>query len=233
MKKIVFLCFLLLLSSCSVTSSWQQQITTELKAFQSTKNKYKQNINNRYFSYYLPGDMRRDKSNLTSAILSYENVKILLNVNFADLIEKGDSDAFLAEEGFYRNSEHLFHQEGKFLSAEKKEVAYLCEVYQYEGQYLAALFTQNFHYYAYCPESKIYEVIRHILLIAKSMKVYEDEVLADFTGDVTIDFQKKQVDLFKMIIPKNGRLSDMLVDKEESQMITPSNELAPHKKKEE
>ena len=54
---------------------------------------------------------------------------------------------------------------------------------------------------------------RHILQLATSTVVFEEEVISDFSVKAVIDYQKKQVDLFEKIVPSNGVLEELLTDR--------------------
>ena len=56
------------------------------------------------------------------------------------------------------------------------------------------------------------ELLRHMLLLGKNATFEYERIRGDFSDTIDIDYQKKQVDLFDIIIPKNGHLSDMIID---------------------
>lgn len=215
MKKILFLCLLFLLSGCQKVIDWRSDFQQNLVWFESEENSRRANVNNRYFSYYLPADMQRKETVETSAILNFENNSILMSMNIGNIIHsKGDRENLLMDEDFYRHGKRVYHREGEFLTTNKERHRYLCEVYSYHDQYLLSFLTKDFRYYSYTNEQRISELFRHILQIAKSMDVLEEEVIKSYSDDVVIDYHKKQVDLFKTIIPRNGQLKDIVLDKE-------------------
>ncbi|MBR2802261.1 MAG: hypothetical protein IKE21_06685 [Erysipelotrichaceae bacterium] len=216
MKKTFFVVLFLLLSACTVSSSsLEERLDARILAFQQDSVVHRPNIRSRYYSYYLPSDMQRLSTDGTGILLQYADITILMNINIADVINQEQYvSSFLLEDGFYAESDRIYQKRGVYADAEENIVPFLIEAYTHEKEILLVVYTSQFHYYAYCYPEEAETALRHILLIAKSALCESENVIADFSDKITIDYEKKQVDLFETIIPKNGNLSDMIIGEE-------------------
>ena len=210
MKKFFFVLAVLLLCSCSATI---QDPDSLLNDFEEGYVFRRPNVTSRYFSYYLPSDMHRLESELTGAVIEYNDNSILLSLNIAGLLNREKTDMPLSlESGFYPEKNLVFDREGSFINRSGQKEPYLCSIYRFDERMLVVVRTQGFKIYSFTNEQEQTDVLRHMLLLGKNAVYGYELICEDFSDTINIDYQKKQVDLFDIIIPKNGHLSDMIID---------------------
>ena len=210
MKKFFFLLAVLLLCSCSATI---QDTDTLLDSFENGYVFRRPNVTSKYFSYYLPSDMHRFQSEETGVVIEYNDSSILMSLNIAGLLHRNISDMPLSlESGFYPEKNLMYNREGSFVNYNGGHEPYLCSIYRFEDRSLIILRTQGFKIYSFTNEQEQNDVLRHMLLLGKNATFEYERIRGDFSDTIDIDYQKKQVDLFDIIIPKNGHLSDMIID---------------------
>ncbi len=210
MKKFFFLLAVILLCSCSATIHDPDSLLDDFEngyVFRGT------NVTGKYFSYYLPSDMYRFQSEQTGAVIEYNDSSILISLNIAGLLSREGAEMPLSlESGFYPEANLVFNREGDFINRGGQREPYLCSIYRFDGRDLIVLRTQGFKIYSFTNEQEQSDVLRHMLLLGKNAVYSHELIREDFSDTISIDYQKKQVDLFDIIIPKNGHLSDMIID---------------------
>ena len=70
--------------------------------------------------------------------------------------------------------------------------------------------------YAYCYQSDLLQVIRHMFIIAKGIIIEEEKIIDAYSNKEVIDYQKKQLNLFNYVIPSSGYLQELLKGYEEN-----------------
>lgn len=214
LKKIFWCLVLLLLSACvrSDDASLKSDLDTIFSDIDSIKI-YQTNNDMTFYSYYLPSSMGEDEVDSDSITLKYGSSKIIMNLNVADIINaQYYSDQYLSDDGFF-NDDYLFYEKtGTYLSYQDIEKQYIYRLYKHDNNYLLHLKTSDMNYYGSVKISDIKDVTRELLVIAKSTRVLNDEVISTYSNKEVISYQKKQIDLFETTMPNNGQLSDMLVD---------------------
>lgn len=205
---LIFLC-LFLVSCASVPANATYDET--VASFENDKNYYPLNVRSNYYSYHLPADMHIKESNGSSSVLVYDRNPILINLNLIDILNV-DSDDFNNESGFYSNDKLIYSKSGTFLLRDNSHERYEVEIYQLENDAFVMLYTSALRLYGYSRLENSNDILDHLFLIAKNAIVDKALVLNDFDNTITIDYEKKQVNLFEIVIPKTGYLGDMLVD---------------------
>lgn len=223
MKKIVLLLFCILCTACTNTNL--NANLDNLFSSVDTINYYNTNNNLKYYSYYLPSDMGEEEIDSDSLTIKYNESEIIMNLNISDIINsKYYSDYLLEDDGFY-NSEYLVYENnGTYTLSDESEKQYLFKLYNYGDYYALYLKTSDMIFYGKVAYGDIKETARHLMIISKSLVVDSDLVISTFSKKDTIDYNKKQIDLFNSSMPTSGSLSDMLTD-EAIIGDTPANEL--------
>jgi len=229
MKK--FLCALLALlicSGCSIKSGYRENIDSlvldeTLDAYIVSLKKKGQNIHTSYFSYYLPSDMQRMESNQNSVTLTYDDIEILMNLNISSILSGESEKYYTSESGFYDKSYIVYSKEGTYFDLDDQECAYNLGVYSIETSDIVYLYTPDFRYYAFCYVDQVEDVIKHMFILAKNVSCNHETILNDFSSEVVIDYEKKDIDLFAVNAPTNGYLSEMLIGSGEAENGSSNN----------
>lgn len=210
MKKIFVLLFLLFLTACG-----NSNISANLdNLFSSLSNIQTYEANNRmkYYSYYLPSDMGEEEVVSDSLTFKYGESTIVMNLNIPNIInEKYYTDITLSDDGFYNEDNLIYTNEGTY-TVDETDKQYLYKLYDYGNYNALYLKTSDCIFYGNVSKGETKEVTRHLFIIAKSMDIEEDLVIADYSSKDTIDYQKKQIDLFNSTMPSSGSLEEMLTD---------------------
>ncbi len=214
MKKVaVLLCLLFLCTGC--VSNDNGVLTNNLdNVFNNLDSitKYYPNNKMRYYSYYLPSDMGEEEIDSESVTINYNDSKIVMNLNVADIInEKYYPDELLKDDGFFDSQYQIYENSGSYTS-DQEEYRYEYKLYKRNNTYAISLKTVNMNFYGVSTLSDVVELTKHLLMISKSIEVEKDNVLKTYYKKDVIDYSKKQIDLFDNSLPSNGKLSDMLTD---------------------
>ena len=210
-KKIILLLLCMILCGCMETEDLEDKLPD---AFASEKDELSIHRNNYtdYIDYYLPSDMQEYDCNEISHVFVFNRSKIIMDVNISGIINaKYYSDIVVNDEGFFDPDKLFFSRESSFRKNDETEHLYLCKIYSYEESYLLYFVCEDAIFYAYTNREDLLPLSSRILLIAKSLNVDNDDIIADFSFKDVIDYQKKQVNLFETIMPVNGNINEFLI----------------------
>jgi len=216
MKKLFIILILLVLCGCSSNLGIKDRLDVIFKTDQDEVVFRKNNYSD-YIDYYLPSDIFEVDADLLSSTYSYNDAKLVVNINVAGIIaSKYYPDVYLADEGFFDNSKLVYRKDGYFLNDSEELREYKYRVYNVDDTYLTYLISDNLIMYGYCDEKDLEGLSSRMLLMAKAADVKENDIVSMYSTKDTIDFEKKPVNLFETILPVNGNINDFLIDKEDS-----------------
>lgn len=211
MKKIFVLLCLFIFTACN-----NSNINVNLDYLFSsidTISKYTANNTLKFYSYYLPSDVGEEEVNSDSITLKYGESTIIMNLNIADIINnKYYSDSLVDDEGFYNKDNLIYEKTGTYKVSDNLSKKYLYKLYDYDEYYALYLKTNDNIFYGNVAKGEVKEVTRQLLIITKSIEVNDELVISTYSSKDTIDYQKKQIDLFNYSMPTSGTLSEMLTD---------------------
>lgn len=173
---------------------------------------YSQNNKSKYFSYYLPSDMTESDSDFENITLAYDQAKIVMNINIAEIISSKLYDHKLSDDGFFNQDKLYFNKSGSYTNIKNEVLNYDFNIYTQDNYFLLHFCSDAVNIYAYCPKGLEVETARHILLLAKTTTVDNDAVIENYSVKDVINYERQQIDLFQYVIPKNGYLSDLIKD---------------------
>jgi len=216
-KKIFLFCCVFVLMGCASTYS-ETNIENYLLDFETSTSFRDINNSSHYYRYYLPSDMQKGESDELDALLKYNNVEILMSVNIVPIVnDNEDNNYFEVESAYYNEDKLVYSRNGKYINREENELNYLFSLYNLGERYFLLLQSDEFQLTAFCNEEEVDSSLRHILVLAKNALCDEENVMADYSFDIIIDYEKKTTDLFTSIMPKNGYLSDMLLQEQQEE----------------
>lgn len=208
MRKIIaFLLLAVILSGCSVRKvSDIDLLVSGAAGIPAVRN----NKNSKYFSYYLPSDVNETGYSDTGVVLDYDGDRIVMNLNVMDLISSSDE---LHDDGFFSKDHLIYEKAGEFDDGN----GFVVDIYGHDSSAIIYVRTLKTCFYAYCPEDRVYDLTDRIMLLARNVSVNKESVDNDFSNRDVIDFQRKQIDLFEMVIAPDGRLEDLLISKPQNE----------------
>lgn len=225
MKKICLL-FLacLFLCACSHTGDITASLDTVIDSELSNPTVYRQDQNTIFFSYYLPSDIYKLESYKDATIFSFNNEEILMNMNITSIIasEEGNIKEGARNENFYSNDRLVYSKEGTYLNHDEIEVEFIYNIYAVNNKYLISFKTDDMNYYAYVSRNSLELLTKRLFMLAESMSINSESVVAYYANVDMIDYTRKQVNLFETVIPREGQLEEILIDKDLPSTTTPS-----------
>lgn len=225
MKKICLL-FLacLFLCACSHTEDIAASLDTVIDSELSNPTVYRQDQNTIFFSYYLPSDIYKLESYKDATIFSFNNEEILMNMNITSIIasEEGNIKEGARNENFYSNDRLVYSREGTYLNHDEIEVEFIYNIYAVNNKYLISFKTDDMNYYAYVSRNSLELLTKRLFMLAESMSINSESVVAYYANVDMIDYTRKQVNLFETVIPREGQLEEILIDKDLPSTTTPS-----------
>lgn len=217
MKKLLIVLLCLILTACQRSSD----LSTKLEKIFADGNAPEMIRNNNYspyIDYYVPSDLFEYGSDNIAVRFNYNNSAIIMDVNVAGII----SDTYYPQEaysdvGFFDREKLVYEKRGTYFNGFGEECDYLYSLYEYEDRYLPYFCSRDVIFYGYASRADVIPVSSRIFLMAKMAQVRNNEIIAAFSSKDVIDYEKKQVNPFEIIMPVNGNINEFLVNKEETE----------------
>lgn len=212
MKRILILLLICLcLSGCASVNSatLKEDVEKTLSNFNNINSLHANNTLT-YFSYYLPSDMQEIECNDNYSLVGYNDAKIIVNLNIASIISSKYFKYSQNDDGFF-NNEHLFLTKSDNYSnifGQNKE--YKISIYNYEKEFIVYLVNSDAVLYGYCDEYDLVELVRHMIVISKSIDVDRNRVIDNYSSKDIVNYQKEPLNLFNVIIPTEGTLEELV-----------------------
>ena len=214
MKKILLLLCLLLLSACAQVSAENIPASLdEVFSHDSDENRYILNNRTAYFTYYLPTDMEEKEYGDIYCLFERGDSSILMNVNIGGIISAEYYGRSLLDDGFFDMKDLVYTHTGQFLGIDGEKKLYSYRVFRIEEEYYSTFDSRALRIYGVSSLEGLKDMSFHILQLARTTSVKEEDVVEDFSNKSVIDYQKKEVDLFEKIVPSNGVLEELLIDR--------------------
>ena len=216
-KKIILVFILFGLCGCATHNDLIKQIEEIVSKEETIVYKSRTNSVTDYFSYYLPSDCYERKGDNTTAIVDYNESKIALNLNIKDIIsDHYYYDQMLNDDGFFDSKNLIYQKSSTFIKNEEENLRYNLYVYQLENEFMVHFQDKEVQIYAYCYESDLVQVVRHMFILAKGINIEETKIIDAYSSKEVIDYEKKQINLFNYVIPSTGYLQELLKGNEEN-----------------
>lgn len=213
MKKLIILVLCLSLTACA-------SINDENSIFDSLNNYFSSSVednNLRFnhtsdtFTYYLPSDVFELDSNKNAIILSFNNSTIIMNLNIASIIaSSGLEHAIIKDDGFFDNNKVIYSYTSKYINADDINTDFIYNLYKDSDKYLINFVSSDLNFYVTCPYNDVLNVTSRILRIARSTSIDREVIINSYSNKNTIDYDKKQINLFEYSMPSSGLLSELV-----------------------
>ena len=207
MKKLLIVLVLFLLCGCNNNDNISSLIDpfNELAKSEIT---YTNNMTKKYYSYYLNPNFGKISSDEISSELIYKNTTFLMNLKVNKIIV--DNYYNQIEDENYQIGQLIFNNNGNYLQ-NGIEYSYNYKIYEItENSYYFVLDTEYLNFSTISNIADLKVISLEMLEIAKSVKVNEEELIADYSNKETIDYVKETIDLFEQKIPESGTLEEMM-----------------------
>lgn len=166
------------------------------------------------FSYYLPSDVNEIECGLDYCVFSYNDSKIYANLNIAGIIsEKYYKDYILNDDGFLNHEKIVFHDSGK-VKKDDNSIPFYINIYKYDDIYYIHYFNTEINVYASSKLSNLPALTKRIFILDSGIYVDKDVIVTNYSNKSVIDYEKKPIDLFEYIVPSEGILEELLIEKE-------------------
>ena len=158
-----------------------------------------------YYAYYLPSGITNIESTDTYNILSTTSADIIVNIDIDKIIK----DAYYSD---VENVADVYALNEAYItkSGSVKGIAYELSVYNYNDKYLIELFINNADIITLVDQNNIDNVLYDMLIVGMSISTNNDLVINDFSSRDVIDYHQEAVDLFEIVIPRDGRLDELI-----------------------
>ena len=165
-----------------------------------------------YYEYYLPSDMFEVDEQDSTSIIEFLDTKTVMNLNISAIVNGAFfKDKVLSDEGFFKDSVLVYENNGSFIKNDEQTVDYTLSLYKGTDTNLLHFATNDLNFYSTTSFENLTNLVRHLIIISKSVIVKNDKVLADYSKKDVIEAKKIEIDLFsKYNIPSEGYLSELL-----------------------
>ena len=187
---------------------------------------YRQDHNSVYFSYYLPSDIYIIEASRNVSILSFNQDRILMNLNITSIIadQNKTKNGFFESTISYKKDYLIYQNKGIYRDYDDIECHYDFEVYEINEHYLLNLKTDDMCYYAYTTIDNVELLTKRLFSLAESMSMNRELIISDYSNFDAIDYRRQQINLFETIIPQEGKVEDIIVDKDKHNSTNSQNE---------
>ena len=208
MKKFLLcLICLLLLSGCYQAKDINSEVDMTLRSLENVKSKKNANHLKKFYQYYLPTNVFSLESKDTYNIFKDQQFEFAMNLDIARIINKK----------YYHTTElvdsHFIYLKDYLILEKKDHVLnsdYRLSIYQCDDLYLIDLTMNNVVLNACVRLNYVKDVLRNMFIIGDSVKTDDYEIIDKFSNKDVIEYHKEKIDLFKVIIPKDGRLEELI-----------------------
>lgn len=227
MKKIILILVIVtLLTGCVQTD--ENSLSSNLDSLMSNLDfnyNTRQNHSSAFYTYYLPSDMSETDANSNASVIEYGKSKVVLNLNIGSLISNKyfNSKTFI-DEGFFKDATKFYDYSGQFVKDDESIMDFNLDIYKHDDIYLINLATVEISFYGSSTANELIDLIRHLFIIAKSANVDKESVIASYFEKDTIEYEKKQVNLFDYVIPSSGFISDLIKQSDGTVLNESNNE---------
>lgn len=220
-KRLALICCVCLLSGCA--SSYEDlspRIMTQLQDLHDQEAALGNNMNKRYYSYYLPQGMGRRDSNELSEVFIKNGYRVIMNFDpsavVIDTFYTKDSDdenkdkEQAVEEVTLTQEDGIDKYTGIYQRKDGSMYPYVLQVIRNNDQYLLYLDAKITKIYAYVPSGEVMSFLHAMTQIASSIQFDKELVIEDFSMKSLESTKKKNLEYLQQNLPSSGDLSELL-----------------------
>lgn len=226
MKKLAAaLCCVLLLGGCAISDDdLPNAIQEQLRALPQMELTVGNNMNKKFYSYYLPPGVGRRESNALSEVFMKNGYRIVMNFdpsavvihkfyeNSEEETEEATSnqvmDQFLEPKLTVEGDKYTYT--GNYLNIDKQVQNYTLQVIQSEERFLLYMDGTIVKLYTYVPSGEVSSSLKAMVRIMSSIQYNEDLILQNYSLKSLEETNKKSLDYLEQHLPSSGNLNDLL-----------------------
>lgn len=215
MKQILkIMVLVLVLTGCSVKPvDIKTNITVALDDAATADLIMNQGLRKANYVYYLPPAVGRKESSQSSTILVSHNTNVLMNLDIVSVLSDRfyKSDKIELLRAFIAKATPIYKKEAATFDLDHKSLPYSATILSVEGNsVLISLQTRYFLFSAIAPFTLASDLLYDMLLIARTCRVNEEEVILRYSNRETINYQKETLEIFSQLAPDSGKVIDMI-----------------------
>lgn len=166
-------------------------------------------FNHGYYSYYIQPSIGRLYSDETSNVFVFDNVPFVMNLNVPGIVNRSYESQGMLLDDVMQYDAIVAKNSGEFLDGKKKSHPYTIAIFEKQDVYYTILKTDLLEFYAVSHAFEAPRISEEMLKIARSTVVDEVEVLAAYSKQETIAYNRKTLELFQNITPENGVIDEL------------------------
>lgn len=217
MKKLIIIFLLIFISACNISN--KEDVLKDIKKVVSKSKEGYELISNNYlelFDYYLPSDVSEKECGADYCVFNYDNSKIYMNINISGIIaEKYYKDNIIVDDDFLSIEKIIYHDSG-LIKKDDTKIPFYLNVYEYDNIYFVHYYNNEVNIYASSLLNELPSLIKRIFILDSGINIDKDYIIANYSNKAVIDYEKKPVDLFEYIVPSEGILEELIVEKEDA-----------------
>lgn len=206
MKKFFVCILVLLLTGCYSTSDINNEISSAFSELSNREFNLRHSNYKDYYAFYLPRSISNIKSEDTFNVFSFNDHMIVLNLDIATIINEKYYTSVTNAKEFIFDDEYLVYSDYNIFYDDY----YRLNVYEYNDYFLIKLNMNGVNMMSCIKLPLVKDVLMNMLIIAHSVEIDEKAVVENYSAKDVIDYTKEQVDLFEIIVPKDGRLEELI-----------------------
>ena len=217
MKKLIIIFLLIFISACNISN--KEDVLKDIKRVVNNSKEGYELISNNYlelFDYYLPSDVSEVECGKDYCVFNYDNSKIYMNINISGIIaEKYYKDNMIVDDDFLSIEKIIYHDSG-LIKKDDTKIPFYLNVYEYDNIYFVHYYNNEVNIYASSLLNELPSLIKRIFILDSGINIDKDYIIANYSNKAVIDYEKKPVDLFEYIVPSEGILEELIVEKEDA-----------------
>lgn len=207
MKKFLLcLSLLLFLTGCYRADNVKTEVNDAISELATNKSNVNDNHIKRYYKYYLPPDVASLDSEDTYNVFGTEATTFVMNLDVGRVInDKYYHTNDYDNDSIYLNDYLVYELDGQVLNSN-----FDLNVYERNDFYLLELSMNDVVFSACVRLNFVKETLRKMLIIGDSVDIDELAIIDELSNKDVIEYRKEKIDLFQIIIPKDGRLEELI-----------------------
>lgn len=211
MKKFFVCLLVLLLSACYSAGNLEKEVELAFSELKDQELNLRHSNSKDYYAFYLPSSVVNIESKDTYNVFALNDHKIVMNLDVATIINEKHYTSVTNAKEFIFDEEYLNYSDYNIFN----DQYYRLNIYNYNDYYLLKLNMNDVVMMSCVKLQRVKDVLMNMLIIAYSVEIDEKAVIDKYSAKDVIDYTKEQVNLFEIIVPKDGRLEELINSKNE------------------
>lgn len=214
MKKVILALCLVLLVGCHSVDNPSQQLQQKIDLALSLPSGHANNHKS-YYSYYTEPSVGVVETTVTSSLLKYGNTDFVMNLAINKIVNARSYGDVIPQSINLDDQYLISNLTGTYCDYDGSEYEFIVKLYQLSDIYYLSLDTQYVNFYSNGSLQEMIDILKPMLMIAKTVQINEDMIMLDYSAKERISFKGEKLQLYDEVIPQQGTMQEMmdLVDK--------------------